>query len=65
MSEDNNNPPAPEEQRPEVKTPKKPAPKANPTSRYNKKNTSFVSPKAGTSSRKGSGFKGGGVKKGK
>ena len=64
MSEDDQ-PPTPNEKAPEPKLPKKPVPKQNPTSRYNKKNTGFVSPKAGTSSRKGAAFKGGGVKKGK
>ena len=48
--------------------PKKPSilpPKKSPVNPFNKNNNRFVSPKFGNSSAKGSGFKGGGVKKGK
>ncbi|MEO6758545.1 MAG: hypothetical protein ABIO24_03755 [Saprospiraceae bacterium] len=69
MTEDNQTPNPeeqhPDEKAPEIKAPKKAFPKSNPASRFNKKNSPFVSSKAGSSSRKGAAFKGGGVKKGK
>lgn len=64
------------EQKPEQKAEQKPAKalppknagfaqKLNNLSRFNKKNNSMVSPKTGGRGIKGSGFKGGGMKKGK
>lgn len=64
MSEEKNDP-MPNEQPAEAKKPKPLAPKKPVVNPFNKNVNRFVSPKAGNSSRKGSGFKGGGVKKGK
>lgn len=66
MTEEKNEP-DPKEQPAPVKKPTVLPAKKNTLSAFNKNNNNnrFVSPKAGNASRKGSGFKGGGVKKGK
>lgn len=63
MSEDNKDPIS-NEQQPEPKKPKAPAPKRSNVNPF-LKNNKFLSPKFGTSGKKGGGHKGGGMKKGK
>lgn len=64
MSEEKNDP-TPNEKPEETKKPKALVPKKAAVNPFNKNNNRFVSPKAGSSAKKGGMFKGGGMKKGK